>query len=372
MTQPSPTSLYQPDAPRHFIAPFNLQSDRIQRLLLINFERDPDREYIGFEPQLFDNANKGQGLLVIGWRRDGRLDVYHQPSLRLTHADYAMVAKGAADLIPCDFGPNHFEITARGIDLDLRFSDKFGRAVVLRIVERHPRPRQPFGLLAPFPSSTEKPPNLPLPLLYDFYFVRRAHTEIDVSIDGRQHALDRLPAPIDWSWVYFVRYAADPLILNWNTNYEGPLTPHFVTGKGSLEADGLIYELVENAGRHEIVAMRPSEAHHDVRFTFDPPFPDLAALREGAARRGRFRIDMEAALGDVSDDYVVERHGAQVQMRLHPSGGWRPGVRRWSIRIIFLLVSLFRKWPQWYRWQATLDLSQPDAPHLQARWEKFK
>jgi len=69
---------------------------------------------------------------------------------------------------------------------------------------------------------------------------------------------------------------------------------------------------------------------------------------------------------------VVERHGAQVQMSLHPSGGWRPGVRRWSIRIIFLLVSLFRKWPQWYRWQATLDLSQPDAPHLQARWEKFK
>lgn len=41
--------------PKHLLVPcpFNIVVDPMQRLLLINFEKDPDRLYVGFEPQVF-------------------------------------------------------------------------------------------------------------------------------------------------------------------------------------------------------------------------------------------------------------------------------------------------------------------------------
>lgn len=47
-------------------------------LLLINFEQNPDTIYAGFEPQAFDDKVHGRGLLVIGWRANGRVDVFYQ------------------------------------------------------------------------------------------------------------------------------------------------------------------------------------------------------------------------------------------------------------------------------------------------------
>jgi hypothetical protein len=37
----------------------------MERLFLINFEKDPDEIYIGFEPQWFDDAAYGTGLRII-------------------------------------------------------------------------------------------------------------------------------------------------------------------------------------------------------------------------------------------------------------------------------------------------------------------
>jgi hypothetical protein len=44
-------------------------------------------------------------------------------------------------------------------------------------------------------------------------------------------------------------------------------------------------------------------------------------------------------------------------------------VRKWSVRFMFFVVKLFKNWPSTYRWTATLDLSQPDAPQLHAQWQ---
>jgi hypothetical protein len=49
-----------------FINPFCIDIDPMERLLLVNFEKDPDTIYIGFEPQVFDDPINGRGHLVIG------------------------------------------------------------------------------------------------------------------------------------------------------------------------------------------------------------------------------------------------------------------------------------------------------------------
>ncbi len=63
------------------IIPFRIDIDPMERLLLVNFEKDRTPPNVGFEPQVFDDSINGKGHLVIEWRQDGRVDVYHQPGL---------------------------------------------------------------------------------------------------------------------------------------------------------------------------------------------------------------------------------------------------------------------------------------------------
>jgi len=46
-------------------SPFSLSIVPMQKLFLINFEKDPDEIYHGLEPQWFDDSASGRGLRVI-------------------------------------------------------------------------------------------------------------------------------------------------------------------------------------------------------------------------------------------------------------------------------------------------------------------
>jgi hypothetical protein len=82
-------------ATEYMINPFRIDIDPMKRLLLVNFEKDPDTTYVGFEPQVFDDAVNGRGHLIIGWRQDGRVDVFPEASLRLAPDKYDIAGKRA-------------------------------------------------------------------------------------------------------------------------------------------------------------------------------------------------------------------------------------------------------------------------------------
>lgn len=364
-----------------FYSPFNLQVSQMERLILINLASQ-DRIYTGFEPQVFDDPQNGKGLMVIAYLKDGRIDIYHQPGVTLEHTNYDMVGKGLAQMYERPMEGAWFEVGPQGVDLQIAFEDKEGRPVSLRVHEGNLRPRKPFALLAPFPSDTQKPPSLPLVQLYDFYFVRRAGTEIEIRIDGQSYTPPNLPVPMDGTGMTFVRYSPDPFIVNWNENYDGPLTAlrPGEAGPAAGADSSFIYDLVENTGHLEVAAMRPAAAAaqtgHSLEFTFDPPFPDLAGLADGAGApgtpvEGRFSILFDAALGRIEGVYAVARRGSQVSIVLQPSGGWLPGIRKWSVRLMFFIVSIFKGWPKTYRWEATLDLSQEGTPHMTSKWSRI-
>ncbi|MDR5659887.1 hypothetical protein RH915_10340 [Serpentinicella sp. ANB-PHB4] len=88
---------------QYLINPFKIDVDPMERLLLINFEKDPDTIYVAFEPQVFDDTPHGKGHLIIGWRQDGKVDIFHQPSLKLNPEDYDIVGKGLANIVERDF-----------------------------------------------------------------------------------------------------------------------------------------------------------------------------------------------------------------------------------------------------------------------------
>lgn len=138
-----------PGSHPQIINPFEFNIIPMERLLLINIENDPDRLYIGFEPQIFDDEINGTGMLVIAWRTDGKVDVYHQPTVRPDPDGYDIAAKGLENMVPRDMPGAFFELNESGAQADVRFEDVEGRLIQLKLAERSTRTRKPFGLLAP-------------------------------------------------------------------------------------------------------------------------------------------------------------------------------------------------------------------------------
>jgi hypothetical protein len=350
---------------RIFYSPFSMQVSPMQRLALINIQNDPDEIYEGFEPQVFDDAEHGRGLLVIGYRRDGTVDVYHQPGLRLDPATYAVVLKGLNQMVEHPLGEACFEASERGIEIDFELDDLLGRQIHVEIREDMQRPRRAFPLLAPLGSATENPPALPLFWLFDFGFVRQKGTRYRVNVDGRQHKLDGMPVPVAGERVFFTRYTTDPVILSLNPNFEGSLAAVQVPRAGlkRVEQAGTFYELTEGLGleRMWVEYANSAERPHPIETVFSPPFPDLTTLEDGQQAQGSFVVQSREpgdASGTVSGTWSALREGQKVQLRLHPGGGWKPQERRLSVRIIFTVAKVFRTWPTTYEWTAEIDLAE--------------
>jgi hypothetical protein len=354
-----------------FLLPFDLKVDPMARLVLINFEKDPDTLYIGFEPQVFDDPVNGQGHLVIGWRRDGRVDVYYDPALTPPDPErYDIAGQGLAHLLPTPFDAARFEVTGRGVDLHYRFWDMHGREVLLHIKEDHPARRKPFGLLAPMGDAARAPSAMPLVLLHDFYFVRRRHTRHRISIAGREHRLDRLPLRMDGRKMYFTRYSPDPLILTLNPAADETRQPRMLDRASDRHptADSLVLILAPSLP--DLTCLERVHGPHTVSLCFDPPFPEPGTLLDGDAYRGDFLLRGHPSTGSLSGVCRMERQGDWVLLHLHPSGGWKPRPTKMSLRLMYAMAKVFRQWPATYHWTAELDPLPDGAWHMRSRWTR--
>ncbi len=377
---PTPTLNSMPAAPPHprdaftgtpadrFLNPFRLHVDPMTRLLLINLAGVLDPVYSGFEPQAFDDAVHGRGLIVLGWRRDGRVDVFHQPYVRVQPATYSIAGDGLHRIVERPLEGVRFTIGPAGVDADLSFDDLVGRRIELRIVERSARPAERFGLLAPMGDVATRPAAMPLVLLRDFGFVRVAGSEVRIAIDGRLHSVGRLPIPIDGQRRHMLRYAEAPLIATVNPAHDGPLPPIDAAGDAVDDAGDLV-TMVDGAGHRAIERIERRSGEQFVRWTFDPPFPNPLDLRPGADIAGRFTIASDPRVGRVRGEYRVEREGDRVRVRVVPSGGWTPNERRWSVRFIYLVAPVFRRWPKTYVWEGEIDVG---AATMRSGWTRVR
>jgi len=368
MHQHSP-NIYMNGSDERVFSPFRLVVDPMERLLLVNFEKDPDEVYLGFEPQVFDDEIHGKGLLVIGWRVDGRVDVYHQSSLLLDKDTYDITGKGLADMVERPLDGALFEIGERGIRVNIRFEDKSDRWVQLRITESHPKKREPFGLLAPMGQAAEKPSAMPLVLLHDFYFVRKKHTEIEIKIGEKIHQPDSMPLPLDWTSMYFSRYSPDPLILTFNPAQDAPLEPVALQDNGGGYVKSNQYEFSLNDDKLEIVRINALYLHHQVRLNFSPAFPQINMIKDGADVSGKFTLTGHPSTGKITGEYKVSKYDGNIQIRLAPTGGWQPNEKKWSLRFLYTVAKIFKNWPKTYLWKGEISKDE-DGLKLVSKWER--
>ncbi|HSI74862.1 MAG TPA: hypothetical protein VK957_03155 [Lunatimonas sp.] len=355
----------------HLLSPFSIDIEPMSRLLLVNFEKDPDTVYVGFEPQVFDDAVHGKGHLVIGWRTDGKVDVYHEPSLTLNPDKYDIVGKGLENLVECEFEEAFFEIDKAGVQANYIFNDLQNRKVSIKISEKNSKKRKPFGLLAPMGSAAEKPSAMPLVMLRDFYFVRSSQTDFKVSIDTIQHQPDRLPIPIDWTSMYFARYSPKPLIARLNPDVDGVISPIEV-GQGikTLKQGDYTFDFSWKNDRIAIQKISRVNDVHPVSITFEGAFTDIESLATNSAKRGKFTIEADPSIGTLPGNYSVENtnDAIKIEMRFE---GWKPRPSKLSLYLIYALAGVFKKWPATYVWTAFINKSGDGNYTMNSKWKRI-
>ena len=356
---------------KNIVMPFSISVDPMQRLLLVNLEKDPDTLYIGFEPQVFDDAVHGKGHLVIGWRADGRVDVFHERGLKLDPATYDIAGKGLAHMEEREMRAAFFDINGAGVQAHYVFDDIHNREVVIRISESNSRKRKPFGLLAPMGDAAENPSAMPLVLLHDFYFVRKKHTEIEVSVDGRRHRMDNLPMPMDWARMTFIRYSPQPLIAKLNPAVEGELPSLTAeTGAERIISGDHEYMLEWRNGMPYIKCIVRNNEIYPLELRFTDPFPDIASLAGKTSIKGGFEIEGHHSTGLISGHYTIEKDNDRVTVTMIPSGGWRPRPDKFSLRFMYTVAGVFKKWPTTYEWTADIREKDDGLLHMKSGWKR--
>jgi hypothetical protein len=351
------------------IFPFSIEIDPMERLLLVNFEKDPDSIYVGFEPQVFSDELHGVGHLVIGWRTDKKIDVYHQKSLDPDTSKYNIAGAGLNKMIAVDMEKAYFHVNDFGVQAHYKFTDMSGREVEIVISENNPQERKPFGLLAPMGDAATNPSSLPLVILHDFYFVRKNHTEIKVEINNISHKPDELPIRMDRQKMTFARYSPKPLIATMNQAHDGEMeTFELAPGQRTFENGDQIYEIEWDNQSPSIRSFSVRNNIHLLTTSFRPSFPCLNTFPANTRYKGRFVISGHESVGTVSGEYSIQSDGELVSIRLVPSKGWKPKATKFSTRFLFTVARVFRKWPTTYQWNAELHEDPEGVWHMQSKW----
>jgi hypothetical protein len=352
------------------INPFSIDIDPMERLLLINFEKDADSVYIGFEPQVFNDDVNGKGHLIIGWRVDGRVDIYHQPGLKLNPDKYDIAGKGLAHMVEREMPGAFFEVNNFGVQAFYGFEDIHNRAVHINITESNPRRRKPFGLLAPMGHAAEDPSSLPFFLMHDFYFVRKKHTIVEVKINGKEHKTDLFPIPLDWTRMTFMRYTSNPLIANLNPAFEGELSVLSVQQGWNKIAEDTELEITIEDGKPIIKNLKRKHHEHTVTLSFEPGFPDLSSLETNSTTQGGFKIMGNPSTGYIQGEYTIEKVNSETRIIMVPSKGWKPKPDRLSLRFLYRVVKIFRQWPASYQWTASVIEDEHHDLYMQSAWKR--
>lgn len=344
--------------------------DPMDRLLLVNFERDPDSIYRGFEPQYVNDSVNGTGYLVIGWRNDGYVDVYHEKTVKINPDKYHITGKGFCGAYAIQFNQAFFEVMDAGVHAHFEFSDAQGREVSIKLEESNNRKRKPFGLFAPMGYACEHPQALPLIFLHDFYFVRRCKTKFEIHIDGKLHKPDKLPIPMDWSWMYFTRYSPKPHIISCNEIISYQLnTIEVINGQTEVKLTNRTYYFLWENELPFLNEMRWDLPNSSFQLRFHKPLAHPDFLKNGHPMQFSFSIRESQDTGEIGGEIEFTKLDNQLDVQLTFSKGWIPKYTKCSLRFLYTVASVFRNWIKNYRWKASFKEEDGIFRLLQGIWE---
>lgn len=274
--------------------PFQITSERVRRLTLIANTKDFDEYYHCFEPQVHLLPDGSEAMVVIAYRQDYLVDVYHSPDINLNKEDYTVVQKGANELVETQFEKSKFTVDQFGLQLELCFQDLMEREIYLHIHEYNPKKPLMMNLLAPVGYGSENPEEMMLVFMHNFSFVRAKKSDIVVRIGGREIKPEVFIKPMGWLQY---KYSSNSYVCKVCPNYSGDLSyikdSKLGNNEYSLASDGSINRINVPIFEKELT------------MSFQPSFPNIANLRKGDYIDGEWAIKLNTNTGTVAGSYSV-------------------------------------------------------------------
>lgn len=361
-------SIYSKSSKGLFYSPFSFSIDDMEHLLLINFEKDPDQYYNVFELQKAHDAENRARLLIIAYRIDGAVDIYHHDTYPM--GSQAVILNDAGFFVR-PLNDALFEIDSDNMKAYFSFNDKYGRLIRVEVNEHRRLKKRPFFMLAPIGVVAENPETFPVYSLYDMMFTNRKHTNISIEIGGRKHKPDTFFLPFDCASNYFSRYSADTFNVDWNKNFKGIMNPLIPEKENIYNDRGTTYHLINNEGHYEIERMSTKSRNHQITAFFQPPIPDIACLLNQITLNGTFNITTDNTGGRIAGKYSIKNIDNIISIEIHPSLGWQPNERRWLLKFLYKVVKVFKEWPAHYQWNAEIRFERSDQVEMISGWNRI-
>lgn len=342
------------------ILPFFVRYSPMEKLALINFEKNPDKIYCGLELQYLNGGRYGAGYRVLAYRNDGYVDMYDDTALTFDPNEKCDVAgKGLRSHIQTNINDGRFEKIGYKVQIDFEFTDVEGRKICVHIHERTNRSSTPMNLLAPIGVGSEKPPYLPAFFLYDFDFVRKSRTRIDVTIGENKIKIDNFPypAPMNGQFRYYTRYSMNSLIFEF-------LPTDIQAAEVELDdnlkyiSDNICYQFKSDGstvGLASIDLLGERKLH--IEFT-----PEIM-LENG---EGKFAIIPDNNMGKIAGIYSVNRIEDTAEIKVISNDGWQGIPNSFITKILMSPDSVFCSWCKKYEYNCRINLNNL---HSESEWK---
>jgi hypothetical protein len=337
---------------------FTLDLAPTRRLLVVDVADDPT--YRALEPQGLEAPDGRIGVVVLGYRHDGHVELYVPPDIEVDEADYRL-GRGLLGVYPARFDQARFEVTREGLQLDIAFTASNGRMVALHVHEHLSGRRDGIPVLAPVGGSFAAPEFFPFFWLPALSFVPVRGTESSLRVDGEARTIPRMPLPIGGRRRLLARYDSEAMICRVNA---AVASRRPTTVAGASPTAGL--ELVDVDGRPGIASVRVRREDHICSLMLEPAVPDIGHQAPSTRCRGTVTLEADGVV-QLRGRYELEGHDGHADVSIQHFGPWRARPRGLLLSVLFRLP-VFRRWPMTYRWGATLDLG--DGVTLVSRWSR--
>ncbi|HHW68825.1 MAG TPA: hypothetical protein GX747_00600 [Tenericutes bacterium] len=334
------------------ILPFGIKYTPIKKLAIISFEKKPDKIYRGLELQYLDCNEVGKGFRVLAYRNDGYVDIYDDTSLKYNQNEQCNVAgKGLHKHIQTKIENTFFEKVDGCVEISFDFIDIDKRPIHVYIKEQNKKKSIPMNLLAPIGFSSVDPMSLPIFFLYNFDFIRRKNTIVDIRIDQKLIGIDPFPFPFPMSGQrrYYSRYTMESQIIEF-APVDMQLKEVELDDNMQYIDQKVKYKFIKTSNDLGL-SLIELELDKKVIIKFEPEIVMCDQI-------GEFYIYPKKEMGYIGGKYEIKRKDELVNIFLTPIRGWTSTPNSMSTKIILSSKSLFCTWCKKYEYSALINLKE--------------
>lgn len=339
------------------IIPFKVNVSPIKKLVLIPFEKKPDKTYRGFELQYLDDTQLGKGFRVIAYRNDNYVDVYDDTSLLFQKDEkFNVVENGLNKHIQTTFNNVCFEKQNNCEAISFSFRDLENRDVNFEIKEYSNKKTIPMNLLAPIGYGSKNPDFLPLFFMYDFDFIRRNNTRICCTIGNHQIQVDKFPMPMNMQFRYYARYSNQCELFEFvNTDSTNLLE---VEVNGNSYMDGNVEYIFDDINSLKNISVHLTDGKFDISF--------MPSFNISNSAEGNFRISPKVQMGYLEGNYSIKKNKEKVFIELSIPSGWVAVPTSFLSKMILSKNSIFCKWSKKYKFTEEINIAEK---WVNAKWQ---